>query len=103
MFGLKSLKLHFLPFLAGDKFITHSNIQIHDTGLIFILKTFFLKCSYKCPRSESITIEHSKKHENLACKNGMIPFKAGPQGALAHLSERFHCTGQGAAEDRASP
>ena len=40
--GLKSPKFHFLPFLAAQKFIAHRNIQIHVTGLIFILNLYFL-------------------------------------------------------------
>ena len=42
--GLKSLKLHFLSFLAAQKLVAHTNIQIHVTGSIFIVNVFF-KCS----------------------------------------------------------
>ena len=40
---LKSPKFHFLPFLAAQKFIAYTNIQIHVTRLIFIVNWFFLK------------------------------------------------------------
>ena len=40
--GLKSQKRNFLLFLAAPKFIAHTNIQIHVTGLIFIIHWFFL-------------------------------------------------------------
>ena len=39
--GLKSLKLNFLPFLAAQKIIVHTNIQIHITGSIFIVNLYF--------------------------------------------------------------
>ena len=38
--GLKSPKFHFLSFLAVQKFIVHTNIQIHVRGLIFIVNIF---------------------------------------------------------------
>ena len=41
--GLKSPNFNFLPFLAVQEFITHTNILIHVTGSIFI--DFFFKCS----------------------------------------------------------
>ena len=40
--GLKSPKLNFLPFLAAQKFIAHTNIQIHARDAIFIINGFFL-------------------------------------------------------------
>ena len=40
--GLKSAKFHFLPFLAAQKFIAHTNIQIHVTNSIFIVNFFCL-------------------------------------------------------------
>ena len=40
---LKSQKLHFLLFLAAQKFTAHTNIQIHVTVSIFILNWFFFQ------------------------------------------------------------
>ena len=41
--GLKSPKFYFLPFLAVQKFITYTNIQIYVTGSIFNVNWFFKK------------------------------------------------------------
>ena len=43
-FGLKSHKVHFLKFLAAQKFITYTNSQIHVTGSILTVNSFFVKC-----------------------------------------------------------
>ena len=40
--SLKRQSLNFLLFLAAQKFIAHTNIQIHVTGSIFIMTRFFL-------------------------------------------------------------
>ena len=41
-FDLKSQQNHFLLFLPSQKFIIHTNIQIHAKGSIFIAKTIVL-------------------------------------------------------------
>ena len=66
---LKSPKFNFLSFLAAEKFIPHTNIQIHVKGSIFILIWFFLNAR----NNVSIRTNNNRKVQTLLITESTIP------------------------------